>query len=158
MEPPFAPYYSKLQLEPKLFRFLLQLFSALRTRLPSIYKMTINKEMGSVILKFVPNSGNENLGLNIAPLQNSRTVSKTDGLNGFQHLRLQPSPLLFQSFIFWPGSNWDLTYASAFRASSTVSENRTLIISSTTSSNPTSIIFSLNSFATFSRFPNIRLA
>jgi hypothetical protein len=70
-EAPLFTLLLQLQLEPKLFRFLLQLFSALRTRFPSINKMTINKEMGSVILKFVSNGGNENLGLNLTPLQNS---------------------------------------------------------------------------------------
>ncbi len=54
-----------------IFRILVQLFSGFRTWPPSTNKMTVKKEMGSVILKFVSNGGNEDLGLDLTPLQNS---------------------------------------------------------------------------------------
>jgi len=80
----------------------------LETWFPSIYKMTINEKMRLVIQKLIPNSSHKNLSLDFTPLQDSGTVPKTDGLNGIQHLRLQPSSLLFQSSVSWPRSNWDL--------------------------------------------------
>ena len=78
-----------------------------------MYKMTIDEEMRFVVQKLIPNPSHKDLSLSVAPLQNPRTISKTDGFNGVQHLRLQPSSLLFQSKILWPGSNWDLAHSSA---------------------------------------------
>ena len=76
-------------------RPLLELDIILPTWPLTIYKMTINKEVRLIVHKLIPDSSHKNLGFDITPLQNARTVPKTNGLNGIQHLRLQPSSLLF---------------------------------------------------------------
>jgi hypothetical protein len=64
-----------------LSRFLLECAPMLETWFPSIYKMTINKKVGLVIQKLIPNSSHKNLSLDFTPLQDSGTVTKTDWLN-----------------------------------------------------------------------------